>query len=99
MLLQGRFHACAQAGSVRMASPARRYQTRRVHQRGFCDVLDCGGCIDAGDVLGCAGDACSCDWPWKKRERSGPDANRNDHLNNENALRERVRRARERGQR
>jgi len=99
VLLRRRFDACARAGRTAGAGrPVVRYRSGLAYQRGFCD---CGGCDiptcgpDAGDALSCLGDACSCDWPWKRRKSSERETNVDDHLNNEDALRERIRQARE----
>lgn len=98
VLLRRRLAACA-----RVHANTRRYVGGTRYQRGFCDAgCDVGGCdglsgCDApSDVLGCVGDACSCDWPWRRREDPQPATHREDYLNNETALRERVRQARAR---
>jgi putative component of membrane protein insertase Oxa1/YidC/SpoIIIJ protein YidD len=92
VLLRRRFAACGRVHAA--ARPAVRYQPGMAYQRGFCDAgCDIGGC-DIGDF--CAADCCSdgCDWRWKRR-KAWPEANPDDHLNNENRLRERIRQARE----
>lgn len=99
-LLRRRFDACARAARVakstaRPSAPLRLRPGTR-HQRGECDVGDCSGCIDGLDALSCVGDACECKWPWEKRDEARPESNLDDHLNNENALRERIRQAQER---
>ena len=90
VLLRRRFDACARA-----AAPPRMRIGKR-HQRGDCDVGDCSGCLDASDALDCVSDRRSCDRPWKRRAAVRPEANLDDHLNNEKALRERIRQAQER---
>ena len=66
------------------------------HQRGFCDPgCDIGDC----DCLGsCVGDVCSggnCGWPWERKTMKKT-ANLDDYLNNEKALKERIREAQDR---
>jgi putative component of membrane protein insertase Oxa1/YidC/SpoIIIJ protein YidD len=99
-LLRRRFDACAR--SARIARPATQplqMRTGKLHQRGFCDVGDCSGCADGHDALECAGEASDCDWPWERRKGAKPESNLDDYLNNENALRERIRQAQERARR
>jgi putative component of membrane protein insertase Oxa1/YidC/SpoIIIJ protein YidD len=92
VLLRRRVAACGRVHAA--ARPAVRYQPGMAYQRGFCDPgCDIGGCDI--DVCGAA-DCCSggCEWPWRRREAT-PQANLDDHLNNENRLRERIRQAQE----
>jgi len=101
-LLRRRLDACGRVHASRaVARPAVRYQARMAYQRGFCDAgCDVGGCdIDPGDILdGCPGgcDCGGCDWPWQRHKQARPDANLDDYLNNEKALKERIREAQER---
>lgn len=89
VLLRRRLAACAAA--------APRYVGGTRYQRGFCDAgCDVGDCDGASGILDCAGDACACDWPWRRTRPLKPDAHLDDYLNNENALRERIRQAQER---
>lgn len=99
-LLRRRFDACARAArvarSIAKPSAPLRLRPGTRHQRGECDVGDCSGCVDGLDAFSCVSDACECDWPWRRRDETRPESNLDDHLNNENALRERIRQAQER---
>lgn len=97
VLLRRRFDACARANARRAAS---RLGPGLARQRGFCDFPDCGGCDlpDTGvcDLSSGCCDAtpdCGCDWPWNHKQTVRPDADLDDPLNNEKALRARIRQA------
>jgi hypothetical protein len=77
------------------------------YQRGFCDLGGCdiGGCVgtdacvsttNCGDVVDafncCTNCSAGCGSPWPSRSTTSTNA-RQDFLNNENALRERIEKA------
>ena len=95
-MLRRRLAACGRVHAIHTAAkPAVRYQASMAHQRGFCDAgCDIGDC---GIPDGCGACDCGgCEWPWKRRDQARPEANLDDYLNNEKALKERIREAQER---
>jgi putative component of membrane protein insertase Oxa1/YidC/SpoIIIJ protein YidD len=101
-LLRRRLHKCARVYAMRTVSgPSLRLRPRLAQQRGFCDAgCDVGDCSGGGsDALECVSEACDCDWPRGRRKEARPESNLDDYLNNENALRERIRQAQERARR
>jgi putative component of membrane protein insertase Oxa1/YidC/SpoIIIJ protein YidD len=94
VLLQRRLAACKRASRT-----PRLHYRGMAYQQGFCDLsCDVGDCAGVVDCFGSGCGGGDCGWPWDRRQhwhKVGPD----DYLNNEKALRDRIRQAQARQKR